>query len=76
MTRRQRKLLKELARIPVLEVLWKASLLALEEKKKELAALQKEYERLREEITEPRCHDCNAVLGDNWCADCARKATQ
>ena len=30
-----------------------------------------EIERLTSEIETPRCNECNAVLGDNWCADCA-----
>lgn len=42
----------------------------LENKNKDL---EKEIARLQEEIKEPRCHDCNTILGDNWCSDCANK---
>ena len=41
--------------------------------KAKLEKLQKEYDRLHEDITQPRCNDCNCILGDNWCADCARE---
>jgi hypothetical protein len=40
---------------------------------KELEDLKKENARLLEEISQPRCHDCHSILGDNWCYDCARK---
>lgn len=41
--------------------------------KEENIKLQNEYKRLVSEIQEPRCHGCNSILGDNWCADCASR---
>jgi len=42
----------------------------------EIAKLKKENARLLSEIKEPRCHSCHAILGDNWCADCASNANK
>lgn len=39
----------------------------------DLIVLATEAVRLRSETQEPRCNDCDVVLGDNWCADCAGK---
>lgn len=36
--------------------------------------LQKENQRLIDEIKRPICNDCGVEIGDNWCADCASKA--
>ena len=40
----------------------------------EIQKLREEIKRLEKEVSDPRCHECEAALGDNWCADCATKA--
>lgn len=40
----------------------------------ELSTARNEIQRLESELTIPRCNECGAVLGDNWCADCAGRA--
>lgn len=50
---------------------------------KALAAAQADARREREEVARlhaearsPVCHECGAVLGDNWCGKCAGRAAQ
>lgn len=66
---------------------WKAGEVGFNEAKRALVHLVNEVERLEREKAQdaamidslsshPHCGTCGVQLGDNWCGDCAGKATR